>query len=130
MVDAEAVVRTYLVTVTGLTTYVSARIYAGLDWPGGYTPASGPAILFSQRAGGMYADGEGAQASSMQYQVCAESPALARSVARALYTALHNQSGAGLKLSTREVHDQLLPSPEPGWHIIYTAYRHWLAMED
>lgn len=130
MVDTEKVIRDYLVTVSGLTTHTDSRIYAGLDWPAGYKPSDGPAVLFSQRSGGLYPDGEGVQAPSMQYQICADSPSLSRTVARALYTALHSQSGSGLKLSMREVHDQLLPEPEPGWHIVYTAYRHWLAMEE
>ena len=128
MVDPVAVVQYYLVTVEGLTFYTGQRIYHNTSWPKGYTPAVGPAILMAMRPGGLYPDSDPLSVPSIQYQICANKIPLAYEVGRALWTALHRKSAAGIKLSTRETNDQLLPQqPEKGeWYIVLTAYRHWL----
>lgn len=128
MVDPVAVVQAYLVTVSGLTHYTDQRIYYNTSWPKKYNPGIGPAILMAMRPGGLYPDSDPLSVPTIQYQICAKSPPLASTVGQALYTALHHQSAAGIKISTREVYDQLLPQqPEKGnWFIVLAAYRHWL----
>lgn len=129
MLTEGAVLRTYLLTKSGITNLVGsdpgARLYYGPHLPPGYTPASGAAILFNRRGGGQdYASA--VLIPSMQYLCYASDISKAEELYRALYAALNDDGGLSVKQSRLEMPGQPLQEPDTGWYLIMCAFRHWI----
>ena len=126
VIDAHEVVRNYLSTVTGLTDLVQSRIFAGADLEKGYTPSDGPAVVFSARSGNVAYHGATLRP-SMQFRCFGKTRTDAGDTDRALYDALHEQSGPSMRWATLETMGQPLTDPDTGWFFMLSGYRIWLA---
>lgn len=129
MINSGAVIRTFLLTKTVITNLVGsdpgARLYYGPSLPAGYTPANGPAVLFNRRGGGQTYD-SGLLTPSMQYLCYASTLSTAEELYRALYTALNDQGGLGVKQSRLDMPGQPLQDTDTNWIYVMCAFRHWL----
>lgn len=125
MTDAEAILRAHLLSNAPLTALVGTRVYAAPNPPPGYTPASGAAIVFGPRGGADSYSGA-TLLPSMQYRCYGPTLAIARQVSRALYEALVDQPGVGVRQSRLETFPQPLTDPETEWEYVWSAYKHWL----
>jgi hypothetical protein len=119
MTDLEAVLYTYLASVTALTATLGtfeggACLYASNDLPEGYTPDHGPAILFKVR-GGEQSFSSKQLAPSVQFQCFASTESKARTVAYALFDAVNDHQAAGIKWCRVEVLPQIVVEPSVGW---------------
>jgi hypothetical protein len=125
MVSIHKVILDFLKRSQAIADLTNGRIYAGPVLPKGYTPsAAGPAILFSRRGG--TTDYTGLVLNpSVQFRCYASSSAKAGELDRALYDALHDKHGAGIKRARVEVLGQPLTEPEtdPPWHYVLSFYR-------
>lgn len=129
MIDVPAVIRSYLVAQTPLTTLTSTRIWAETDYPAtGYNPAVGGAVIFrirGGRAGDMLNP-------SVQFRCYGASESVANSVYRALFDALHEAraDGYGISYAENEVLGQTLreleAGPAGGWIFNLSYFRFWL----
>lgn len=131
-INVWVVIRDHLLTNAALVALVGDRIYAGVDLPEGYTPADGPAILFNAR-GGTDEYHRVTTKPSVQYRCYAATPILCMTVDRALYRALQDQCGAGVRTSIRQTYPQLLKEPETSptqWNFILSGYEHFLMVDE
>lgn len=124
MTDVESIVRAYLASVTAVTTLVSIRIYASQNLPPGYSVSNGPAILFGPRGGGQDYSSK-MLTPSMQFRCYAATEKLARQVSNALYDALNDHSGSGIKYSRMEegTYPTLLTEPEINWPYVISYFK-------
>lgn len=125
MIDADVRIREFLLGDTDLATLVGTRIFAGVDLPAGYTPDSGPAILFSAR-GGPGTDESGLVLwPSYQFRSYGSTEAIAAAVDRALFDAFNYAQAAGILAARLDVYPQLLRErgPEPGWPFALSFYQ-------
>lgn len=127
MIDVLAVIRTHLAANSALAALVDTRLYAGTHLPQGYTPADGPAILFNTR-GGVDEYHRATTRPSVQYQCYGATAAVCIQTDRALYSALQDKSGVGVRTSLRETYPQLLEAPDTGWLYVLSGYDHWLVV--
>lgn len=128
MVDAEKVIRDFLLLNAALVALVDDRIYAGVDLPPGYKPGDGPAVLFAVR-GGADSYHSGTFWPSCQYSCYAATEREAREVYRALYDALNDQAGVNINQSRLETPGQILRDQDTDWPFVLTAFRHWIRNE-
>jgi len=129
MIDVLAVIRAHLLANAALVALVESRIYAGVSLPPGYDPADGPAILFNTR-GGVDEYSRATTRPSVQYRSYGATAAACVQVDRALYDALQDNTGTGVRTSIRETYPQLLEEPgtQPAWLYVLSGYDHWLAV--
>jgi hypothetical protein len=129
MINDGAIIRTFLLTKSVITNLVGsdpgARLYYGPALPPGYTPATGAAILFNRRGGGQSYD-SGLLTPSMQYLCYGSTLSITEQLYRALYSALNDQGGLGVKQSRLEMPGQPLQEADTGWLLVMCAYKHWL----
>lgn len=125
MRNAVTTIREHLLRAPELTALVGTRVYAGVTPPPHYNPADGPCIVFGTR-GGADAYHSATLMPSIQYSCYGADIDTAWDVDRALYDALVDQPGLGVRQSRLEVYGQLLTQPETGWYYVWSAYRHWL----
>lgn len=122
MVDTDAVLRSFLIQNPGVTGLAGKRIFAGVNPPPGYKPADGPALVFSIR-GGLPDYSNLMLAPSYQFRCIAITLAEARTLDRALYEALQDKSGIGVKIARMEAIGQPLTEPSTGWPFVLSYYR-------
>jgi hypothetical protein len=125
MVSIHKVLLDFLRRNQAIADLADGRLYAGPALPKGYAPSlSGPAILFSRRGGNVDYTGLVLNP-SVQFRCYAASSAKAGELDRALYDALHDKHGPGIKRARAEVLGQPLIEPEtdPPWHYVLSFYR-------
>lgn len=128
MIDAPAVIRSYLVTQTALTTLTGQRIWPERSRPiAGYKPADGGAIAFKIRGGQLLYSGQAASP-SVQFKCYAADELGANAVYRALFDALNNKHGSGIKSAYAETLGQTLTEPETEWPFVLAFYTVWLGL--
>lgn len=123
MIDAEAVVRTYLLSKPGLTDYTGTRIFAGRHVPPvGYSlPRDGACVVFRTR-GGAPAYDDGLVIPSVQFKCYGKSEAEAMQVYQALYDALHNGHSAQILHAEVETLGQSLEEPDTLWAFVLAYF--------
>lgn len=127
MIDALAVIRSHLLADSALVALIGTRLYAGVALPQNYTPADGPAVLFNTR-GGQDEYHRGTTRPSVQYRCYGATQADCTVVDRALYDALQDSPGVGVRTSIRETYPQLLEEPDTRWLYMLSGYDHWLTV--
>ena len=131
MTDLEAVLYTYLASVTALTATLgtfegSKCLYASNDLPEGYTPQEhGSACIFKIR-GGEESFSSKQLAPSVQFRCYAESEAKARTVVYALFDAVNDHRAAGIKWCRAETLPQIIIEPDVGWPYGLLYSRFWM----
>lgn len=128
MIDAPAVIRTYLLTQMALTTLTSTRVWSERSTPvAGYKPADGGAVAFKIRGGTTIYSGQAASP-SVQFKCYGADELTANAVYRGLFDALNNKQGSGVKAAYIDVLGQSLTEPDTGWPFVLTFYTVWLGI--
>lgn len=123
MIDIEATVRTYLLSVPGVTALTGTRIYAGRDVPPvGYQPSDGGAICFKVRGGSLNYPAVHAD-SSLQFKCYGASEVAAAGVYRALVDALQDARTNTILSSQLEILGQHLEEPETQWRFVLAFFQ-------
>lgn len=118
MIDADAFVRAYLAEMPAIQTVFGSRIWASLDPPNGYTPTTGPGVVFIIKGGELDTiwkpDGE--------FLVYATTEKVCRDASGTLITALHQQSKGIMRLAFVRDAPTLLRNPDTGWLAARTLF--------
>lgn len=124
MTDWDAVIREYLAGLTNVSAVLGARVYSGSYLPPGYSPASGPALLFSPRGGGQDFSSH-VLSPSIQMRVYAETEAAARAAARAIYDCANDTKSRKIIYARMEdgTFPQLLREPGSDWPYILMFFK-------
>lgn len=126
MLDAPAVIRTYLAGQSGLTALCADRIWAeAVVPPPGYLPTDGGALTFRIRGGG--ADYSRAVINpSVQFKCYGDGLEGAQAVYRALYEALDGGVGISIKATAIDILGQSQTDEDTGWPFVLTFGSFWL----
>ncbi len=113
MTDVEAVIRSWLATLEGVTAQFGKRIYSGRYLPSGYKPAEGPALLFAVR-GGRQDYSSKVLEPSIQFRVYGETDAKARRASQELYDAINDRQARQICYCRMEEGTMPVLMTEPG----------------
>lgn len=123
MIDAQDIIRDYLLTDTPLVALVGSRIHAGRNVPPpGYQEASdGDCLTFRVRGGRM--DYEDALViPSVQFKFYSTSEAGAQAGYRALYDALHGATSGDILHAEIDILGQTLEEPGTQWVFVLAFF--------
>jgi hypothetical protein len=122
VVPIERTVLEFLQADTALAAVVGDRIYADSSLPSGYKPSQGAAILLAVRGGGQDYTSKVLRA-SIQFRCYGADAPKARACDRALYAALNDKHGPGIKQARLETLGQLVSEPSTGWRYVVSFYQ-------
>lgn len=133
MIDAPAVIRSFLLAQSPIFAMTGNRIWADASVPGtGYTPSQGAAIVFRIR-GGIHTANGSVIAPSVQFKfygsvVVVNNVAVNRAGAlyRAWYDVMRNGGGSGVKNCDVDVLGQSLEDEDTGWEFVLAFGSFWL----
>jgi hypothetical protein len=116
MIDARKVIYAHLVSLGPALGSLQGRFYAGSEFPSGFSLASGPAVLFKERGGGLDYHHQ-AGAVSMQVQVYANTEQDAQRAAAVFFDVVDQTRGGSLLWLELEPGTVPVPlaDPESGW---------------
>jgi hypothetical protein len=122
MIDAPAILRTYLLSKTALTTLTGTRIWAErTNPPDGYKPSVGSAIAFRARGGNVdYASA--VLRASWQFKCYGVDEAAANTLYRTLFNVLNDAQGGGFFTAQLENIGQTLREPDTNWVYVLCFY--------
>jgi len=131
MIDVEAVVRSWLITIDKLTAEFGTRIYAGRYLPSGYKTADGPALLFAVR-GGRQDYSSKILESSMQFRVYGETEGEARKASQAVYDGINDQQARGICYARMEEGTMPVLMTEPGsdWPYVLMYFKFFIQNDE
>jgi hypothetical protein len=123
MIDIEATIRAYLVTLTDLTAIFGTRIYAARSLPPGYRAEQGAALLMTIRGGGQEYHSQ-LYLPSVQLRAYAATEEEVRAASMAIYDALNDTKARGFAWIRME--DGTLPvllnEPGTNWPYMLSYY--------
>lgn len=125
MVDLDAAARNLAASSSELSTAVNGRIWAGTTVPPGYDPASGGAVLLTNRGAPTRYDN--ILETSVQVRCYGSDGPDAWATYQLTHAALHERSGAGVRWSVAEQVGQLVTEPVSDRHYILAFYRMFIA---
>jgi hypothetical protein len=120
-----------LVAAPTLTALVGQRIYAKVDPPPGYTPATdGSCVVLNVRGGGMNY-GSAVLEPSITFRCIGETEADAWGVYLALLSELQDKKRVDncLLIARLETQGQLIRNTSSDWPEVFCAFRHYVVFE-
>ncbi len=120
MVDVEAIIRAWLVSLEGVRAEFGSRVYTGRYLPARYKPADGPAALFAVR-GGRQDYSSKVLEPSVQFRLYGETEAKAREAQKELYDAINDQQARQICYARMEEGTMPVLLTEPGSDWPYVA---------
>jgi hypothetical protein len=129
VIDAAAVVKTYLGAQSALTAVIGSRLWAERSDPiPGYTPSQGGAIAFRARGGEIDYTSQILE-NSWQFKCYGATEYQANQVYRALVDAFHNTHGGAMRRALLEVAGQPLEEPGSEWVYVICFFVTWMKSE-